>query len=81
MLGEFDAEALKGTGVQAGEKSFDDEFCSQIEARDLADDAWLQILFGGAHAAIISVQRTSFLYKPEAQATGRSTRRLRSGLV
>ena len=55
MLGEFDAEALEGAGMQAGEETFDDEFRPQVEASDLANDARLQILLGVAHADIIAI--------------------------
>jgi hypothetical protein len=47
--------------VQTGEKAFDDELRPQIEASDLADDAWLQIFLGIAHGGIIQA-----INEPEA---------------
>ncbi len=59
MFGELDAEALKGTGVQAGEEALDDELGPQIEPGDLTDNLGLQIFLGGAHAGIIGIAKKS----------------------
>ncbi len=54
MLGELDAEALEGAGVQAGQEPLDDELGAQVETGDLPDHFRLQIFLGVAHADIIA---------------------------
>ena len=46
VLAELDGQALERRGVQALEKTFDDELGAQIEPADLADDFGAQVFFG-----------------------------------
>ncbi len=53
MFGKFNGESLKRTGMQTGQKTFDDELRLQIESSDLIDDFGTKILFGVGHEAIL----------------------------
>ena len=49
MLAELDGEAVKRTGVQAGQEAFDDKLGAQVEPGYLANDFRSKIFLRGGH--------------------------------
>src|SRR5262249_11763144 len=55
MLAELNGKTVKWTGMQAGEKAFNNELGAQVEPSHLMDDFGPQVLLGASHQFLVRI--------------------------